>query len=97
MNFTKKTFQSVDSFPSDLVVSGTFLDGKLEHRSWEKDGVKKEMDVMCLFVQTSFGIVVARSFNPTYGFTDFKPGDSIVLPVSEYRIENMVKSVTIRV
>lgn len=97
MSYSKKNFQSADSFPSDLVISGTYLDGRTEHREWEKDGVKKSMDVMCLFVQTPKGIFVARSFNPSYTFADFKPGDTIVLPIAEYRIDNMVKSVTIRV
>lgn len=95
--YTKKSFQSADNFPHDLVVSGTFIQSQVEHREWEKDGVKKEMDVMCLFFQAPQGIFVARSFNPSFRFEDFKPGDPIVLPVSEYRIDNMVKSITIRV
>ena len=96
-NYNKKTFLTEDSFPNDLTVSGTFLESRTEHREWEKDGVKKEMDVMCLILQTPKGIFVARSFNPSYTFGDFKPGDHIVLPIAEYRIDNMLKSITIRV
>lgn len=96
-NYNKKFFQTPENFPNDLIVSGSYLSGQLEHREWEKDGVKKEMDVLAMFLQTDRGIFVARSFNPSYQFDDFKAGDTIVLPIAEFRIDNMVKSITVRV
>lgn len=97
MDLNKKTFQNADNFKSDLILSGVFLAGKVEHRSWVKDGVQKEMDVLAFFVQTDKDIFVCRSFNPKYQFADFKAGDTIVVPISEYHIDNMVKTVTVRV
>lgn len=96
MNYNKKTFQTRDSFPSDLVVTGNFIASQKEHRSWNKDGVQREMDVLCIFVQSDQGVFVCRSFNPPYDFVDFKAGESIVIPVNSYSIENGVKSVNFR-
>lgn len=97
MDYNKKTFQNADNFKSDLILSGVFLRGRLEHRSWVKDGVQKEMDVLAFYVDTGNDIFLCRSFNPKYQFADFKVGDPIVVPISEYHIENMAKNVTIRV
>lgn len=96
MEVNKKTFQNPDNFKSDLIISGVFLSGRVEHREWEKDGVKKEMDVLAFFVQANNDIFVCRSFNPSYQFSDFKSGENIVVPISEYRIDNMVKSIVVR-
>ena len=94
--FAKKSFQSADVFPHDILVEGVFIASQIEHRKWIKDGVEREMDVLCLFVQSDKGVFVCRSFNPPYRFDDFKAGDKIVIPVSEYRVENGVKSVMFR-
>lgn len=93
----KKKYQSRTSFPSDLVLEGAFVASQKEHRSWEKEGVHKEMDVVCLFVQNETGVYVCRSFNPSYDFSDFKMGDNIAIPVSEFRVDGGVKSVTFRI
>ena len=96
MTYTKKNFQTGDAFQSDLTVEGVFIASQKEHRQWAKDGQKREMDVLCLFIQSDKGVFVCRGFNPSYDFSDFKPGDKIVIPVNQYQVENGVKSVTFR-
>lgn len=91
-----KKFTSPSEFPSDLVLSGTFIARQKEHREWTKDGVSKQMDVLLLFVQCPSGIYACRSFNPSYDFADFKVGDSISLPIAEFKLENAIKSVIFR-
>lgn len=92
----KKKFQSRTSFPSDFVLEGSFISVQKEHRSWEKEGVHREMDVLCLLINNQTGAYVCRSFNPSYDFSDFKLGDSIAIPVSEFRIDNGLKTVIFR-
>lgn len=96
MNYVKKSFLTSDCFRNDFVLSGTFIASQKEHRTWTKDGVTREMDVLCIFIQNDSGVYVCRSFNPPYDFSDYKSGESINLPVSEYKIEGGVKSVAFR-
>lgn len=97
MQYTKKNFVTPESFPADLLVEGTFIARQKEHRNWVKDGVQKEMDLVCLFVQAPSGSVfVCRSFNPPYDFSDFKAGEKICIPVNEYKVENGVRTVFFR-
>lgn len=80
-----------------LNISGTCLGVNTEHREWDKDGVHKSMDLAVMFVQVQdLGVVVVRAYNPDISFDDCSAGDVVHIPVSEYRIENGVKSVTYR-
>ena len=80
-----------------LNISGSCLGVNTEHREWDKDGVHKSMDLAVMFVQVQdLGVVVVRAFNPEVSFDDCSVGDTVHVPVSEYRIENGVKTVVFR-
>lgn len=80
-----------------LNITGVVLGVNTEHREWDKDGIHKSMDLAVMFVHTQdLGVVVVRAFNPDVSFEDCSQGDNVYVPVSEYRIENGVKTVVYR-
>lgn len=94
-----KKYHTPEEFPGELVVSGTFLGHSKEHRVWsdKQTGALREMMVDCVIVQTGFGIVVLRCFNPQFDIGSFKPGDSVAFPIEEFKKENGLKSCIIRI
>lgn len=90
-------FKKADSFPADLVISGKFVMHQKEHREWEKDGQKREMDVDCLYLQDGANMLIVRVFNPSVDLDLFPVGGKVYIPVQEYRKENGLKTFVARI
>lgn len=94
-----RDYSSPSQFPTELTVSGSLLGHSKEKRTWKDkvSGIEKELEVDCLFLQSSFGVLVVRCFNPKFDLTSLKVGDTVCFPVEEYKKENGLKSVSIRI
>ena len=90
-------FKSPDAFPNDLVISGKFLKHQKEHREWEKDGEKKQMDVDCVYLDDGLNMLIIRIFNPSIDLDSFPVGQKVFFPIQEYRKENGLKTFVARI
>lgn len=91
-------FTSADQFPQDLTVSGLLVGlshDDLEYTS-KKTGMRQTLKRAVLVLQTSVGIILCRSYNGDTDLSTFVVGKSYVFPIAEYKIDNGVKSATIR-
>ena len=95
----EKKYKSSSEFPNELTVSGTFIAHNKEKREWndKQTGQKKEMLVDCVFLQSSFGVLVLRCFNPVFDLDTLKVGDSVCFPVEEFKKENGLKAFIVRI
>ena len=94
-----KKYKSPSEFPSELSVSGALVGHNKEKREWidKQSGQKKELLVDCIFLQSQFGVLVLRCFNPSFDLDSIKTGDQVCFPVEEYKKENGLKSFVIRI
>ena len=94
-----KKYKSVSEFPNELTVTGVLVGHNKEKRQWvdKQSGQQKELLVDCIFLQSQFGILVLRCFNPTFDLDSVKVGDTFVFPVEEYKKENGLKTFIIRI
>lgn len=85
--------------PSDLTISGLVLGIQNDSITYvsKKTGKEETMKRDVLVLKSDFGIVICRFFNPSIDVHSLvKEGSSVTLPVNEYRIENGVKTATVR-
>lgn len=99
MDKPEKKYKSASEFPNELTVSGAFLAHNKEKRQWtdKQTGQQKQLEVDCVFLQSSIGVLVVRCFNPSVDLDTFKAGDSVCFPVEEYRKENGLKAFIVRI
>lgn len=86
-------------YPHDLTITGLVLgrqDDTITYSS-KKTGKQESLKREVILLKTSFGIVVCRFFNPTSDLSVFKEGSTATLPVSQYAIEQGLKTATIRI
>lgn len=91
--------QNENPYPHDLTISGVVLgrqDDTITYTS-KKTGKEETLKREVLLLKTSFGIVVCRFFNPTTDLSVYKEGGNATLPVSQYGIEQGLKTATIRI
>lgn len=91
-------FTSAEQFPNDITITGMLV-GKsyddLEYTS-KKTGLRQTLKRAVLVLQTKVGIVLCRSYNAETDLNVFEPGKTYVFPIAEYKIDNGVKSATVR-
>ena len=95
----EKKYKSPSEFPNDLCVSGTLIGHNKEKRQWidKQSGQQKELLVDCIFLQSQFGVLVLRCFNPSFDLDSVKIGDTFCFPVEEFKKENGLKAFIIRI
>lgn len=92
-------FASAEQFPSDLTVSGMLVGlshDDLEYTS-KKTGLRQTLKRAVLVLQTPVGIVLCRSYNGDTDLSIFQQGKTYFFPITEYKIDNGVKSATVRI
>lgn len=87
-------------FPQDLTVSGIVLgiqNDSINYTS-KKTGLASTLNRDVIILQTSFGVVICRTYNPSVDVSkSFKAGQEAEFPISEYRIDNGLKTATVRI
>lgn len=81
-------------FPIKGIVLGTQSDN-ISYIS-KKTNLQTEMKRDVVVLQCPFGIVLCRSFNPSFDVSLLKVGSEVTFAMTEYRIDNGVKNATIR-
>lgn len=94
-----REYSTPEQFSNELTISGTLLGHNKEMREWKDKttGVAKQLEVDCIFLQSSIGVLVARCFNPKFNLSSLKVGDAVCFPVEEYKKENGLKAFAVRI
>lgn len=85
--------------PNDLTITGTLLGVQSDNITYisKKTNLQTEAKRDVLVLQCPFGIVLCRAFNPQSDTSRFKVGEQITFAVTEYKIDNGVKSASVRI
>lgn len=83
---------------SDLVFTGTVLGVQDDtvHYVSKKTGLNTEMKRQVIVLQTSFGIVLCRVFNPQFDYSSIPVGMKGDFAINEFRIDNGVKTAVVK-
>lgn len=85
---------------NDLCITGVvlgFQNDSITYRS-KKTGQDETMVRDVVILNTSFGIVVCRFFNPSIDVKSvLREGTEVTFPISQYSIENGLKTATVRI
>lgn len=91
-------FTKEENFPADITIGGVLVGvshDDLEYTS-KKTGLRQTLKRAVLVLQTKVGVVLCRAYNAETDLSVFKQGSTYVFPIAEYKIDNGVKSATIR-
>lgn len=85
--------------PNDLVFDGLVLGVQSDNIQYvsKKTNLQTEAKRDVVILQTSFGIVLCRAFNPSVDLSPLTSGQRVRFAVTEYRIDNGVKNASIKV
>ena len=86
--------------PSDLCISGIVLGFQNDTITYQskKTGKEETLNRDVVILKTSFGIVICRFFNPSLDVKSFlSEGMDITFPISQYQIENGLKTASVRI
>lgn len=85
--------------PNDLVFEGLVLGVQSDNISYvsKKTNLQTEAKRDVVIIQTNFGIVLCRAFNPSVDLSFLQSGSRVRFAVNEYRIDNGVKTAQIKV
>lgn len=86
--------------PNDLAISGMVLGFQNDTITYtsRKTGKEETLTRDVVILKTSFGIVICRFFNPSLDVKSIlHEGDTVSVPVSQYSVENGLKTATVRV
>lgn len=95
--------ESKNSLPTvgatDFPLSGIVLGVQSDSITYvsKKTNLQTEAKRDVIVLQCPFGIVLCRSFNPSVDCSFLKSGDKVTFALTEYRIDNGVKTASVRI
>lgn len=92
-------FKSDKEFPSELCITGVLVGRSHDDVTYtsKKTGLQQTLKREVLILQCPFGIAICRSFNSQTNMDGFKVGETYCFPVADYKVDNGVKSFTVRI
>lgn len=85
--------------PNDFPISGLVLGVQSDSITYvsKKTNLQTEAKRDVIILQTSYGIVLCRAFNPSLDLAQLKPGMQVTFALTEYHLDNGVKNASIRI
>lgn len=85
--------------PSDFPITGIVLGVQSDNISYvsKKTNLQTEAKREVIVLQCPFGIVLCRAFNPSVDCSSLPVGSSVTFAMQEFRLDNGVKTASVRI